>query len=38
MGLGLPLARRVARQMGGDVVLDTSYHEGSRFILKLPKA
>ncbi|MBQ9678157.1 MAG: hypothetical protein IJV44_08490 [Prevotella sp.] len=38
VGLGLPLARRVARQMGGDVVLDTSYHEGSRFILKLPKA
>jgi signal transduction histidine kinase len=37
VGLGLPLARRVARQMGGDVILDTSYKEGSRFILKLPK-
>ena len=36
VGLGLPLARRVARQMGGDVVLDTTYKEGSRFILKLP--
>jgi len=38
VGLGLPLSRRVARQMGGDVVLDTSYKEGSRFILKLPIA
>lgn len=38
VGLGLPLARRVARQLGGDVVLDTSYKEGSRFILKLPVA
>ena len=37
VGLGLPLARRVARQMGGDVVLDTSYQGGSRFTLKLPK-
>lgn len=36
VGLGLPLSRRVARQMGGDVVLDTSYKDGSRFILKLP--
>lgn len=38
VGLGLPLARRIARQMGGDVILDTSYKEGSRFILKLPVA
>ena len=37
IGLGLSLARRVARQLGGDVMLDTSYKEGSRFILKLPK-
>ena len=37
VGLGLSLARRVARQMGGDVVLDSRYKEGSRFILKLPK-
>ena len=37
IGLGLSLARRVARQLGGDVILDTSYKEGSRFILKLPK-
>ena len=37
VGLGLPLARRIARQLGGDVVLDTTYKDGSRFILKLPK-
>ena len=37
VGLGLSLARRVARQLGGDVVLDTNYKEGCRFILKLPK-
>ena len=37
VGLGLSLARRVARQLGGDVVLDTEYKGGSRFILKLPK-
>ena len=37
VGLGLSLARRVARQLGGDVVLDTRYREGSRFVLKLPK-
>lgn len=37
VGLGLSLARRVARQLGGDVVLDTKYKDGSRFILKLPR-
>ena len=37
VGLGLSVARRVARQLGGDVVLDTRYKEGSRFILQLPK-
>ena len=37
VGLGLSLARRVARQLSGDVVLDTRYKEGCRFILKLPK-
>jgi signal transduction histidine kinase len=37
IGLGLSLARRVARQLDGDVVLDNTYKEGSRFILKLPK-
>ena len=37
VGLGLSVARRVARQLGGDVILDSRYKEGSRFILQLPK-
>lgn len=37
IGLGLPLSRRVARQLGGDVVLESSYKQGSRFVLKLPR-
>ena len=36
LGLGLPLARRHARNLGGDLFLDTSYHDGCRFILELP--
>ncbi|MBQ9678721.1 MAG: tetratricopeptide repeat protein [Prevotella sp.] len=36
VGIGLPLNRNVARRLGGDVVLDTSYTEGARFILTLP--
>ncbi len=36
IGLGLPLARRTARQLGGDVTLDTSYKEGARFVVSLP--
>lgn len=36
IGLGLPLARRTARQLGGDVTLDTSYKDGARFIVSLP--
>lgn len=37
VGLGLSLARRIARQQGGDVMLDSRYKEGCRFVLKLPK-
>ena len=36
IGLGLPLARRTARQLGGDVTLDTDYQEGARFVISLP--
>ena len=36
VGLGLSLSRRLARQLGGDIVLDTTYTGGSRFILTLP--
>lgn len=35
-GIGLPLARDIARKLGGDIVLDTTYTEGARFIMTLP--
>ena len=37
LGLGLPLSKRHSQSLGGDLFLDTSYHEGCRFILELPK-
>ena len=38
LGLGLPLAKRHARSLGGDLTIDTSYKEGCRFILEIPKS
>lgn len=35
-GIGLTVARSVARRMGGDIKLDTQYTEGARFIATLP--
>jgi signal transduction histidine kinase len=35
-GIGLAISRSIARRMGGDVVLDTSYTAGARFVLRLP--
>ena len=35
-GIGLTVARSIARRMGGDIVLDTSYEGGARFLLTLP--
>lgn len=35
-GIGLTVARSIARRLGGDVVLDTSYERGARFVMKLP--
>jgi signal transduction histidine kinase len=37
LGLGLPLAKRHAYGLGGDLLYDESYHDGSRFILEVPK-
>ena len=37
LGLGLPLARRHIRNLGGDLLLDLDYHEGCRFTIELPK-
>lgn len=36
LGLGLPLSKRHITNLGGNLVLDTDYHEGCRFILELP--
>jgi signal transduction histidine kinase len=35
-GLGLSLAREIARSHGGDLSLDAQYKEGARFVLSLP--
>ena len=35
-GIGLPIARSLARHLGGDILLDTSYTAGSRFVMELP--
>ena len=37
LGLGLPLSKRHSQSLGGDLFLDTTYHDGCRFILELPK-
>lgn len=36
IGLGLPLSRRLAEQLGGKVKLDTTYTDGAQFIVTLP--
>lgn len=38
LGLGLPLAKRHACNLGGDLWLDESYHGGCRFIVEIPLA
>ena len=36
VGLGLPLSKRAANRIGGDLVLDSAYKEGASFILTIP--
>lgn len=36
IGLGLPICRRLASSIGGEITLDTEYTDGSRFILSIP--
>lgn len=35
-GIGLTVARSIARRLGGEITLDTSYSPGARFIFSLP--
>ncbi|MBR1933323.1 MAG: hypothetical protein IJ841_06525 [Prevotella sp.] len=35
-GIGLTVARSLARRLGGDIVLDTTYEDGARFVFTLP--
>ena len=37
LGLGLPLAKRHVKYLGGDLIFDANYHDGCRFIIQLPK-
>ena len=37
IGLGLSFSRQLAQQLGGNVELDTTYKDGARFIVTLPK-
>ncbi|MBD9647104.1 PAS domain S-box protein [Ensifer sp. ENS09] len=36
-GIGLSLAKRIAESHGGSICLDTSFREGARFIVLLPR-
>lgn len=38
LGIGLSIAQRVARQIGGNIALDTEYTKGARFTVTLPVA
>ena len=35
-GLGLSISRKIARQMGGDIIVESKVNEGATFILSLP--
>lgn len=37
-GIGLTVARSIARRLGGDICLDTAYTQGARFVMALPAA
>jgi signal transduction histidine kinase len=37
LGLGLPLCKRYALSLGGDLSFDIDYLEGARFVLEVPK-
>lgn len=36
VGIGLPIARHIAKMLGGDVALDVNYTGGAKFVISLP--
>ena len=36
IGLGLPLSRKLAEQLDGNVTFDTTYKDGARFVVTIP--
>ena len=36
-GIGLTVARSIVQRLGGNIVLDTTYHDGARFVMTLPE-
>ena len=36
-GIGLSIARSLVRHMQGDIILDTTYTDGARFVMTLNK-
>ena len=38
IGLGLSVSRMIAQKLGGNLILDSSYKEGSRFVVTIPIA
>ncbi len=36
VGLGLPLSKRAAQRIGGDLVIDPTYKDGASFVLTIP--
>lgn len=36
LGLGLTFCKNITLRLGGDIVLDKDYHDGARFIVKIP--
>ena len=37
VGVGLPLARRHAKHLGGKLTIDPDYHDGCRIVIEMPK-
>ena len=36
MGIGLPMSRKIAILLGGDLAIDKTYHDGTRMVLTMP--